>query len=91
MADNFAAYADDVGSPARRAVAVAPSDTVDLGDIPKALYVGTAGNITMVGVAAPAGATGIVWKNVPAGTILPFRPRRVMATGTTAADIVALY
>jgi len=32
-----------------------------------------------------------VWKNVPSGAILPFRAQYVRATGTTAADILALY
>ena len=52
------------------------------------LNVGTAGNVAMRGV---DGATDQLWKNVPAGAILPFRATHVRATGTTAADILALY
>ncbi len=38
-----------------------------------------------------SGGADRVWKNVPAGAILPFRAQYVRATGTSAADILALY
>lgn len=88
MTDFFSQAADSVSAPARRAVAVSPHDTNPLTDIPKALFIGTAGNITMRGV---DGTADNVWKNLAAGTVLPFRAQYVRATGTTAADILALY
>lgn len=88
MPDQFSTNADQVSAPARRAVAVVPHDSNALADIPKALYVGTAGNIAMRGV---DGTSDQSWKNVGAGTVLPFRAQYVRATGTTAADILALY
>lgn len=88
MTDYFSTNADQVSAPARRAVAVTPHDSNALSDIPKALYVGTAGNIAMRGV---DGTSDQSWKNVPAGTVLPFRAQYVRATGTTAADLLALY
>ena len=88
MADNFANLADHVSAPATSVAAVTPHDSNALPDIPKALYVGTGGNITMRGV---SGAADQVWKNVASGTILPFRARYIRATGTSAADILALY
>ena len=87
MSDNFGTT-DGVSAPARRAVAVVPHDSNPLTDIPKALYVGTGGTIAMRGV---DGAADQSWKNVPPGAILPFRAQYVRATGTTAADILALY
>ncbi len=87
MADAFANSADSVSAPATRAVAVTPHDSNPITDVPKALYVGTGGTITMRGI----GTTDTVWKNVASGSVLPFRARYVRATGTTAADIVALY
>ncbi|WP_454280464.1 spike base protein, RCAP_Rcc01079 family [Sphingomonas sp. Marseille-Q8236] len=91
MADVFSSSADTVSSPATRAAAITPSDTADLPDIPKGVYVGTGGDITMIGVGAPASATGITWKNVPAGSLIPFRPRRILANGTTASNMLGLY
>lgn len=88
MADQFSNSADQVSAPATRTVAIAPHDTNALTDIPKALYVGTGGNITMRGL---NGASDQLWKNVPTGAILPFRAQYVRATGTTAADLLALY
>lgn len=87
-ADPYGSFGDTVSSPANRAVAVTPSDTVALADIPKALYVGTGGAIVMRGKSDTADRT---WKNVPSGALLPFRAEYILATGTTAADILALY
>ncbi|MEI9850621.1 MAG: hypothetical protein WDN24_06900 [Sphingomonas sp.] len=88
MADQFSNNADQVSAPATRALAVTPHDTNALGDIPKALFVGTGGNVTMRGV---GGSADQLWKNIPSGSILPFRVKYVRATGTTAADLLALY
>lgn len=88
MADQFSNNADHVAAPAVRAVAVVPHDGNALSDVPKALFVGTGGNITMRG--AGDGADH-VWKNVASGSLVPFRASHVRATGTSAADILALY
>ena len=88
MADQFQNSADQVSAPATRAVSVTPHDSNALADIPKALFVGTGGNLTMRGVNGTADA---LWKNVPSGSVLPFRAQYVRATGTTAADLLALY
>ena len=88
MTDPFSQSADSVSAPARRAAQVTPHDTSALPDIPKALFVGSGGNITMRGI---DGTADQLWKNLPAGSILPFRAQYVRATGTTAADILALY
>jgi hypothetical protein len=88
MSDMFANTVDAPSAPATKAVAVTPHDVNPLADIPKALFVGTGGNITMRGV---NGTADQLWKNVPSGSILPFRGQYVRATGTTAADLLALY
>lgn len=73
--------------PARRAVAVTPSDTVDLIDVARALYIGVSGNVSVE--MAEAGST-IVFVGVPIG-ILPITVSRVNSTSTTATNIVALF
>ena len=88
--DQFGSLADSPLAPARHAVAITPSDSADLATVPKAIYVGTGGDVKLIGVGAPAGANGVVFKNVPTGSILDVRARRVLATGTTATDLVAL-
>lgn len=73
-------------SPARNAEAVTPSDSVNLDQVAKALYVGTTGNITLV---TPEGDT-VLFSNVPVG-FFPVQTARVNSTATTASNIVALY
>ncbi|HEY0446178.1 MAG TPA: hypothetical protein VGD19_06960 [Allosphingosinicella sp.] len=81
-------FVDSVIAPAARGAAVAPHDVNPIGEVPKALFVGTGGNLTLCGV---DGGPDVLLKNVQSGTIIPIRARYVRATGTTAADIVALY
>lgn len=69
-------------------VAITPSDTVDLHQIAKAIYVGGAGDISAVS----ANGETVILKAVPAGTqYVASQIRRVNATGTTATDIVGVF
>jgi hypothetical protein len=68
------------------AAAVATSDTVDFAAYPKAIVVTVAGNLVVLPLkAADDGAHLITFTAAAAGFIVPFRVRRVMATGTTAS------
>ena len=85
----------DKTEPAIRFTAVVPSDTEGAGDFskrqeewPRAIYVGVAGDVCLV---STAGITPVIFKNCPAGLIIPAICRRVNATGTTATNLVALY
>lgn len=85
--DAYQNHARSPGDPARRAVAVTPSDGSDLAPWAKALYLGQAGDLKIT----PAGGTDpVTLKNHPAGYVA-VQARRVFATGTTAAHIVALF
>jgi hypothetical protein len=88
MSDQFSGRADSVSAPATRAAAVVPHDSDPLAQIPKALFVGSGGTVVMRGA---GGGADQVFKNVADGSVLPFRAQYVRATGTTAADILALY
>ncbi|MFM2354563.1 MAG: hypothetical protein RLZZ528_299 [Pseudomonadota bacterium] len=74
-------------APARDAAAVTPNDGTDLPHLPRALYVGQGGNLAL----QMAGGQSVVLAAVPAGSLLPLRPARVLATGTTAGSLVALW
>ncbi len=88
VSDQFENRADHVSAPATRCVAVMPDDGVVMTPIPKGLYVGTGGDVSI----EPAGGGGpVTLANVPDGYVLPVRPRIVRATGTSAAAIVALF
>jgi len=90
--DRFARFYDEIGSldgPATRAVAITPSDSVDLtttpGWLPRGFMVGVAGDVV---VDLVEGGTSILLKNVPAGMPMPFRVSRIRATNTTATNII---
>jgi len=86
MADQFKYHSSGLDSPATRHFTVTPADGSDLANIPRALFIGGAGD-----VAIRDGAGTDVTYTVPAGVLLPIRAVRVLATGTTATGIVGLY
>lgn len=68
-------------------IAITPSDaTSQPGGKFDAVFVGGAGNVTMV-----TGGSAIAFNGLAAGSILPVGGTRVNATGTTATGLVALY
>lgn len=85
--DNFSDYPTTLTTPARDAAAITPSDSVDIAVLPRALYVGATGNLSL----RMAGGQTVTLQGVQAGTVLPIRVARVNATGTTAAAIIALW
>ena len=87
MIDRFKHARDSVSDPARSAIPVDPNDGIEFAEIPKALFVGTGGDVHLRCV---ADAAPVLFRNVPDGSILPIRAAELLATGTTAGDIVAL-
>ena len=79
--------------------AITPSDTIssatNIGGA--ALYMGTAGDVKVImqnktasGGGPPTAADAVVFKSVPAGGFLPVIVDYVLATGTTATDILTI-
>lgn len=87
MTDAFSRQADSAEAPSLHPLAIIPSNTVPLVATPKALYIGTGGTVVL---RTASGASDVTFKNLASGQILPVRAQFVRATGTTAADIVAL-
>jgi hypothetical protein len=78
---------DELTAQFRSLRAVTPSDTLDLPDgAARALIIGVGGTLSVIAV----DDTDAVTLTVGPG-LLPLRARRVRATGTTAASIVAGY
>jgi hypothetical protein len=69
-----------------RAAVVAPSDVAPLATT-TALYIGVAGDVC---VDMDNGGTAVVFKAHPVGYMYA-RVNRVLSTGTTATNILALY
>lgn len=72
----------------KNAVAVTPSDTVDLSYTTKGLWVGTAGTIK---VNMSGSGTAVSFLAVANGTWIPGAFTRVYNTDTSADDIVAMW
>ena len=86
MPDPFQGYADSPGAPANAPYAIVPSDTVELPQVPKGIYVGTGGDVTLRGV---RGAADVTYKNLPDASYIAVRAQYVRATGTTATNLIA--
>jgi hypothetical protein len=86
MADKFANQSDSTNSPARDAFALVPSDAAVISPIPKGVYVGSGGDVTLRAVDAQADVT---YRNLTDGSYIAVRPIFVRATGTTASNLVA--
>lgn len=76
----------DNGGCASRADVVTPSDSTDFSVYYTSLYVGVSGDLTVIPV-RNASDVGILYKGVAVG-FFPVAVRRVLATGTTATNIV---
>ncbi len=87
MIDAFERYSDNPSAPAAQCFSIIPDDEDGLTHATKAIYVGTAGDLAIVPL---RGSQVVTFRNVPAGGLLDVRAKAVMATGTTAADLVAL-
>ena len=85
--DTFNTHATTLISPIRDALAVAPSNAAVLANMTRAVYIGGAGSLAVV----TAGGQSVVFQNLPAGSMVPVRVTQILATGTTATGILALW
>ena len=85
--DHHANQAEGLTSPYNDAASVTPSDTVDLTNTTRALYIGSQGTISVV----MSGSGNTVSFTLDKHEILPVRVTRVNATGTSCSNIVALW
>jgi hypothetical protein len=73
-------------APAGQLFAIAPSDSADLPMVTRGIYVGITGNLAV----RDAEGNQVVLVQVQAGSVLPIRASRVLASGTTASSIVGM-
>lgn len=85
--DNFASTLDSLIAPARNCFSIDPSDIASLPLLPKAIYVGTGGNLVVRAIDSDQDVT---FTNVVSGSILDVRAIAVRNAGTTASDLVGL-
>ena len=87
MADIFGRFDEELDSPASRGYNPTPSDAADLAFTSRWLHIGGAGTLNVIFANDTANTT----ITATAGSILPFRVKRIWATGTTATNIVVGY
>lgn len=77
-----------LSDPTAIGVSVTPSDSADIkgGQRTRGLYVGGSGNL-----AIRMDEGDITFVGVVGGNVYPFRTKRVLLTGTTATNIIALF
>lgn len=74
--------------PANGGINITPSDSVILPAGIRALDIGTGGDVAL---RCPGSNAILIFKNRASGSILPVKTGQVMATGTTATDIIGLF
>lgn len=90
--NSFSQNDEAVIAPYTRAVAITPSDSTDLVEVPRALNVHKTGGQSHTTVKCIlSGDTVAVSLIVPIGNIVPIRASRVYSTGTDATTVIALY
>lgn len=85
MTDSLQNHSDTAMAPSRAPFAIIPNDSAELPAIPKGIYVGTGGHVTLRGVGANADVT---YRNLPDASYIAVRAQYVRATGTSASDLI---
>jgi hypothetical protein len=76
-----------IDAPALNAFAVTPDDSNDLAHTARGIYCGSGGNLAVV----TFGGDSVTFVALSGGVVHPITVSRVLATGTTALSIVAVY
>lgn len=84
--DRFATVQETFDGPYRKAEVVSKSDTVDLTNVSRAIWVGGTGDMVVI----MQDGTTVTFTAIPAGCLLPICVSRVKSTSTTATNMVAL-
>ena len=71
----------------KKAVTITPSNTDELADAVRAIYVGGLGDLKVI---FWGDSTAVIFKAVPVGTIIEGIIKKVEATGTTATLLVGI-
>jgi hypothetical protein len=87
MTDSFRGHSRSLTSPPEQAAAIAADDGRDLAFATRAIWVGGAGDLRV----RMLGGAEVTLGQVPAGSLLPLRVVRVLATGTSATGLVGLW
>lgn len=85
MQDPYKDFQDNAAATCRRPFSITPHDSVTLPLVPKGIYVGKGGDITLRGVDAKEDVT---YRNMPDASYIAVQASHVRATGTTATFMI---
>lgn len=86
MSNPFNSFADAPAAPSCAPYTLVPHDTDELTLVPKGIYVGSGGDVTLRGV---DGVADVTYRNLPDASYIAVRAQYVRATGTTASNLIA--
>jgi hypothetical protein len=87
--DKFVNFQPGLQTPVRNSFVISPNDTTELPFVTRAIYVGSAGNIT---ARLADDTASVTFNGLAPGSMLPIRARQIYGTGTTAGMVlVGLY
>lgn len=84
--DHYTSLPVDLTNPGVDAFTIVPDDRATLPEVPRAIYIGSAGNLSCVTLQG----TTVTVQNLGAGTVLSLRVAQVRATGTTARGLLGI-
>jgi hypothetical protein len=87
MTDKFANYVETVSGPASNAFPITASSSTPFTYATRAIWVGTSGDVE---VCMLNGSSNVIFKAVPAGTLLPIRTT-YCSTASSASNLLGLY
>ena len=85
--DAHAGQQELLSSPCDNAATITPNNDVDLAYVSRGIWVGGAGTINVT----LAGGQTVLFTGILAGTLLPLRVTRVLASSTSATNLVAIW
>ena len=88
MADSFSGVGISRNAPAVSAAAITPADSTPLANVPRAIYIGGSGNVS---VKMADNNSQVVFFGLSAGTVLSASVSYVNSTNTTATSLIALW
>ena len=86
MTDRFRNSSSGLDGPTIDAFDISPNDAADISEVTRAIYVGSAGDLNVVTKAG----TQLLFTGLSGGSVLPIPVSRVLATNTTADNIIGL-
>jgi hypothetical protein len=87
MPDPFKHHSPGLNAPAYGAFQITPSDSAELPQVTRAIFIGGEGNLSVT----MANGDTVVLTAVQPGMIYPLRCSKVRQSGTSASGIVGLY